>query len=189
MKHLRLSIMIFGCAAVGWAQDLPAPPADPAEGLGAPTGAPVGSSGVPLAAPPAQPMDDVLSLLPGDGQGSASALSIRDPFKAPEVRVSDEAPKGPLELIAVDRFKLLGVITGPDRFRAMLQDPEGHTHLVSEKMKIGNRKGVVKKITSKGLWIQEKVVNVLGQEESVDTVLKLDALGKPVQADAAGAVQ
>jgi hypothetical protein len=135
-------------------------------------------------------VDDLLSLLPTDGQpGSAAGLSIRDPFKAPEIQSADETPKGPLERIPIDRFKLLGVITGPDRFRAMLQDPDGQTHLVSERMKIGNRQGVVKKITSKGLWIQEKVVNVLGQEEKVDTVLKLDALGKTVQQESPGAVQ
>jgi Tfp pilus assembly protein PilP len=137
----------------------------------------------PGAMPPAEaPSDDLLSLLSAENpNGNPASLSIRDPFKAPDIQAADETPKGPLERIPLDRFKLLGVITGPDRFRAMLQDPEGQTHLVSERMKLGNRQGVVKKITSKGLWVQEKVVNVLGQEEKVDTVLKLDALGKTVQ--------
>jgi Tfp pilus assembly protein PilP len=116
-----------------------------------------------------------------------SIANLRDPFRMPVLQNSEDGtPRSPLELVPIDRMKVLGVITGPDQFRAMIQDPGGQTFLVSEKMKLGIRKGVVKKITSKGLWIQEKVLNVLGQEETVDVVLKIEPLGKQNVGDSSG---
>ncbi len=133
------------------------------------------------AAPPADPTVEIPLDLGALGASGSGGFSIRDPFQAPDFKLEEnDGPRTPLELVAADKFKLVGVITGPDRFRAMVQDPSGQTHLVSEKMKIGIRKGVVKKITSRGIWVREKVVNVLGQEESVDTVLKLEDPAKKV---------
>ncbi len=100
-------------------------------------------------------------------------LRIRDPFKKPQMIADASVPRTELEMIPVENFKMVGVITGPDRVRAMLVDPTGKTHFVNERMKIGLRKGVIRKITADSILIQEKIVNVMGQEENVDTVLMI----------------
>ena len=55
----------------------------------------------------------------------------------------------------------------------MLLDPDGKSHLVTERECIGVRDGVITKITAKRVVIREKTINVLGQEEVVVTEIKL----------------
>ncbi|MFN7684006.1 MAG: pilus assembly protein PilP [Oligoflexia bacterium] len=107
-------------------------------------------------------------------------LELRDPFKRPiPVEAAVAAPLSELEAYAVDQFKMVGAITGTGRVRAILQDPQGKTHLVSEKMKIGPRKGIIREIRANIVKVREKVVNALGREEAVDTELRLIAEVKP----------
>ncbi len=98
---------------------------------------------------------------------------FRDPFKEPVISESVEV-RSDLEKFAVTDFKVTGVITGPIRMRAMLVAPDGKTHYVSEKMKIGLRDGVIKKITTRTVVVQEKVVNPLGEVELFDTEIGID---------------
>ena len=120
----------------------------------------------------AAPENDEFEML---ANSKDSFSSLRDPFRMPSIGEGEDGViRSPLESTPLDQFKIIGIITGPDKFRAMLQDPTGQTHLVSEKMKLGVRSGLVKKITGRGIWVQEKVLNVVGQEEVVDTVLKLE---------------
>ena len=105
---------------------------------------------------------------------SEDMLKIRDPFKRPAIIVSKENARTELEMFPVDQFKMMGVITGPDRVKAMLAAPNGKTYFVSERMKIGVRNGMILKITPEGVKIREKIINVIGQEEPVDRELKLE---------------
>jgi len=100
-------------------------------------------------------------------------LKLRDPFKRPDIEIAKIEPKSELERYSVDSYKMVAVLTGPNKMRAMLQDPAGATHLVSENMKIGLRRGVIKKITTDTVFVREKVINVLGQEENLDLEIKL----------------
>jgi hypothetical protein len=100
-------------------------------------------------------------------------------------------PTSDLELYTLDQLKLLAVMTGPKRLRAMVLAPNGKTYLVWENMKIGMRKGVVRRITPDAVHVREQVVNVLGQEENVDSDIrmKLDENGtSPTQASSIGAL-
>lgn len=98
---------------------------------------------------------------------------FRDPFKEPAYSEAQEF-RTDLERFAVTDFKVTGVITGPIRMRAMLLSPDGKTHYVSEKMKVGLRDGIVVKITTKSVVIREKVVNPLGEIELFDTEIGMD---------------
>lgn len=102
------------------------------------------------------------------------ALLLRDPFKSPdglvrkaEITVSD------LEKYPAEEFKLIGVITGPSRFRAIVQNPEGVTFFVTERMRFGNRRGVIREIRNDSLVVQEKTVNALGREETSENEIRL----------------
>jgi Tfp pilus assembly protein PilP len=89
---------------------------------------------------------------------------MRDPFRRaidPEERIE----RTELERYSLDRMKVVGVITGAKRLRAMLVTPDGKTHFVSEGMKLGDRNGLVTRISEKGIRVREKGLNVLGQEE------------------------
>lgn len=106
---------------------------------------------------------------------SRQALKLRDPFKRPIFGVEVEGPRSELERYATGELKLVGIMTGPTRMRAMVQAPDGRTYFLAERMRVGTRKGVVRKITSESVLINEKIVNVLGEEESVQVELKLQA--------------
>jgi hypothetical protein len=112
------------------------------------------------------------------GQVPEEVTRVRDPFKKPTLRAVESKPRSELELYPVEKFKLVAVITGPKKLRAMLQGPDGKSYFVAEGMAIGFRKGVIRKITHDAVLVREQVLNVLGQEENVDSDLKLPEEGK-----------
>lgn len=129
---------------------------------------------------PALLLTMMLSLLGASRSFAAASTAIpdevthlRDPFKKPAV-IHKTAPKSDLELFALDQFKLLAVMTGPKRLRAMVAAPNGKTYLVWENMRIGIRKGVIRRITPDAIHVREQVINVLGQEENVDSDIRMN---------------
>ena len=102
---------------------------------------------------------------------------LRDPFKRPAFKGALLSNKGDLESFSVETLKVVGILTGPNRIRALIMAPDGRSHLVTEKTKVGIRGGIVKKITPEGILVREKVVNVIGQEENIDTEIQLTAAG------------
>jgi Tfp pilus assembly protein PilP len=103
----------------------------------------------------------------------AEMLKLRDPFRRPEIRGPEGIAKTELEMFPAEQLRLVAVVTGPERLRAMILAPNGKNYFVSVKTKVGTRDGVVSRITADSVRIQEKVVNVLGQEEKVETVIHL----------------
>jgi Tfp pilus assembly protein PilP len=104
---------------------------------------------------------------------SKEILKQRDPFKKPIIAVPKEGPQSELEIFPLEKLKMLGVMTGGEHLRAMVQAPNGKTYFVQERMTIGDRKGVIKKITDQEIIVREKVVNVLGIEETVSSTIQL----------------
>src|SRR5690606_5369501 len=98
----------------------------------------------------------------------------RDPFRRPEIVEKEETPLTELEKFSVAEIKLVGIMTGPTRLRAMVKGPDGKTYFVAEKMRVGTRKGIVREITPETVIIREKIVNVLGEEENIDIELRID---------------
>ena len=100
-------------------------------------------------------------------------MKLRDPFKAPAASVT-KGPDSELEMFPLDEIKLIGVLTGQQKVRAVLRLPNGNSHIVSEKTLVGLRQGVLVKIDSNSVRVVEKVVNILGQEESVGSTITLE---------------
>lgn len=94
-------------------------------------------------------------------------LTLRDPFKMPEMGVEEKRQISELDVVPVHQFKMLGVLTGAEKIRAILQAPSGMSFFVKENDRIGTRKGVITKILLDRVQVEEKILNVLGQEESV----------------------
>jgi type IV pilus assembly protein PilP len=103
------------------------------------------------------------------------AFKLRDPFKMPVVIAKPSEIKTDLEKYPLNEFKLVGVLTGLSRMRAMLVGPDGKTYFVSEKMKIGNSGGVISRIASEEIRVREKIINAIGQVENMDSSIKLAA--------------
>lgn len=100
-----------------------------------------------------------------------NSLSLRDPFSRPNLRKEskEDLSKLPdLERFAVEELKLVGVITGMRKNKALLTTPTGKMFIVTEQMRVGTRHGVVRGISKSGIDIEERVLNVLGQEERVE---------------------
>lgn len=105
-------------------------------------------------------------------ENSDEILKLRDPFKPPTV-VEEKLAVSELETIPIEQFKMVGMISGPDRVKAIVAGPDGKTFFVSEKMRIGVRKGVIVRIQSRGIRVREMIVNVLGQEEPVESEIRV----------------
>ena len=93
---------------------------------------------------------------------------FRDPFKAPNIEAIEDQ-RSDLEKISVNEFKLVAVMTGPVRMRAMISGPTGKTYTVAQSTPIGLREGKVIKITTQSVVVREKIVNPLGETENVET--------------------
>ncbi len=93
---------------------------------------------------------------------------FRDPFKAPNFQAVEDQ-RGELEKFSVNEFKLIAVMTGPVRMRAMIAAPTGKTYTVAKSTPIGLREGRVIKITTQSVVVREKIVNPLGEAENVET--------------------
>lgn len=106
------------------------------------------------------------------------SLLLRDPFRRLIKKESDDdhvvfVP--PLERYDLEKLKLVGVITGTTKNKAMIVDPEDKMHIVHEGMRIGLRRGKILRISKSKLFVEERVVNLLGQEERVESLLELKA--------------
>jgi len=102
-------------------------------------------------------------------------MSLRDPFKKPStVGMAEAQPKTELELLPVHSFKVVAIMTGPGPTKAMLLGPDGKSYFIKSQDKIGLKKGYVKKITPDLVEIEERVVNVLGEEELSSVELRLE---------------
>jgi hypothetical protein len=134
-------------------------------------------SGIPSTGPSEKP-SSILSPRPESELGSLfgeEVANLRDPFRREVHEVEKEVHRGDLEQYAVEELKLVGVTTGPSRARALLQAPNGTSYLGSINSKVGLKGGVILKITPNSVLVREKAVNVLGQEENVDTEIQLNA--------------
>ncbi len=110
-----------------------------------------------------------------------ASLRLRDPFKQPMLKSLKQDDIGnipEIEKYPIDQFKLIGVVTGTKKNKAMLMGPNNKLHIIGEKDSIGNRKGYVKKIAKNRIIFEEKMINILGKEERTETVLEFSETEK-----------
>lgn len=161
-NRLLILLLVTSVTTIG------AAPADP----GSTNPKPVGGNEVSSATASGVPMDGSDPVLPPQPR-VVDYKKFRDPFKEPLISEIADV-RSELEKFAITDFKVSGIITGPLRMRAMIIAPDGKTHYVSEKMKIGLRDGVIQKITTKTIVVREKVVNPLGEIEFFETEIGID---------------
>lgn len=132
--------------------------------------------GAQVASQPAQASDGGEA-----GFSIENSINMRDPFsryvaKSEGEIAGETIPE--LERHELEQFKLVGIITGPKKNKALLTAPDGKMHVISEQVTIGTRHGVVTKIAPNEVIVHEKVVNLLGQEEGIDTAITFKEKGR-----------
>jgi Tfp pilus assembly protein PilP len=92
-----------------------------------------------------------------------SAPSIEQ--ATPESNQKKDIPLSPLQKLAIEDFKLAAIITSDKKFTALLEDPAINGFIVTEGMLIGRDGGVIKKILSNSIIIEEEIKNDQGNME------------------------
>lgn len=113
-------------------------------------------------------------------------FELRDPFRAP-VSKSEKAKEKSGYFISgsgqysnikenavqkIEDIKVVGVLIGKER-RAMVSAGTGPIIILKEGMKIGEEGAELKAILPGGIILVEKIVNVYGQEEYLETVIPI----------------
>ena len=112
-----------------------------------------------------------------------SPLELRDPFRAPVVKFkkeskSDRANQDPEELLQsvnVADIRVQGVLVGKER-RALVKfnsNDKMPAVIIKEGYRIGPDRVEVKAILPGGVILVEKMINVYGQEEYLETVIPI----------------
>jgi type IV pilus assembly protein PilP len=117
-------------------------------------------------------------------------FNLRDPFKAPQTKSDVRSEKGfkvtgkgeysnivdtPLEQVSLSQVKVVGVLIGKER-RAMInvgKDSASKIVILKEGMKIGPDNAELKAILPGGIVLVEKIINVYGEEEFLETVIPI----------------
>ncbi len=114
-------------------------------------------------------------------------FGLRDPFKSPFVKMKTKDQKGKALLrdgvftnvpiisdeTPISSIKLVGVLVGKER-RAIVKMPNGKaTFILKEGMKLGQDRAELKAILPGGIIFVEKIVNVYGHDEYLETVIPL----------------
>lgn len=117
-------------------------------------------------------------------------FNLRDPFKAPSTKSENKkqgrgfyiSGKGQysnigdtnLHALALNNLKVVGVLIGKER-RALVNNgaADGKIVILKEGMKIGPEQAELKAILPGGIVLVEKIVNVYGEEEYLETVIPI----------------
>ena len=93
-------------------------------------------------------------------------IGKRDPFRSflsTGGRVKDETPRTPLQRYEIDEYRLVGIIWGIDRPRALVEDPEKVGHVMEIGTYIGKNWGKVTQITSTDVVVTEEYQTIDGE--------------------------
>lgn len=91
-------------------------------------------------------------------------------------RRSKKGPLTPLQTIDVTQLKVIGILwepENPNKAKAMVELPDGKGFILEKGMVVGRNDGKVVKITPDNIVIEEDVVNIFGDVEKKQVVLKL----------------
>jgi Tfp pilus assembly protein PilP len=64
-------------------------------------------------------------------------------------------------------------LKGDGQSKAMFEDPDGQTHILSQGDIIGRERGTVSKVLDQGVIVTEKTFNYLGVESLYEKVISL----------------
>ncbi len=114
-------------------------------------------------------------------------FELRDPFKAPLSKSEKDKSKAgffvsgkgqysniPVNTVtSIETLKIVGVLIGKERRAMVRNNNEGPIIIIKEGMKIGEDGAEIKAILPGGIILVEKIVNVYGQEEYLETVIPI----------------
>lgn len=126
----------------------------------------------------------------GDKTKIENPFNLRDPFKAP-INKTEGKTKGrgfflsgkgqysnigetALDQLSVGQIKVVGVLIGKERRALVNLGKDGKQIIIlKEGMKIGPEAAELKAILPGGIVLVEKIVNVYGEEEYLETVIPI----------------
>ena len=102
------------------------------------------------------------------------AEGLRDPFQPfikletkekKKVRPQVFVPKTPLQRFATEELRLVGIIWAEQgRSKALIEDPQGKGYVVGTGTLVGDRGGRIVRIEPEQAVIEEKIVDLFGEE-------------------------
>jgi Tfp pilus assembly protein PilP len=137
----------------------------------------------------AAPAEKKLSEFFKDKTRLENPLELRDPFKAPPVKSESTGGRNysregqnnysniklhPVTDLNIHELRVVGVLIGKER-RALINPNQTSKDVivVKEGMKIGRDQAELKAILPGGIILVEKIINVYGQEEYLETVIPI----------------
>ncbi len=114
-------------------------------------------------------------------------FELRDPFKAPLIKANKKEGRkekslsrdgiytniDPLGTITLDKLKIVGVMIGKERRALARLDGREDIVVLREGMRLGADNAELKAIHPGGVILVEKLVNVYGEEEYLETVIPI----------------
>jgi Tfp pilus assembly protein PilP len=105
------------------------------------------------------------------------ATGKRDPFRnfkwdRPD-RLEENVALGPLEQFDLAQLSLVAVVWQTGNAKALIRDPSGESHVVSEGSRIGKNEGYVVSIDDNMVRVKETYVDFLGQRTTKDIELSM----------------
>ena len=99
----------------------------------------------------------------------------RDPFRSfilQNAHKRDDA-RGPLEQFDLAQLKVVAVIWGAERARALVSDPSGRGYIVREGTYMGKNEGRVIDIADNALVVKETYVDYFGETTTKDVTMRV----------------
>lgn len=159
---------------VGCGSEQPAPPPKPSE--------PAAAQPKPRA--PVQPIRDVEVSESAPTEPAPfvyDSRGLRDPFQpfielTPKKKVKPKVfvPKTPLQRYATEELQLVGIVWAQgSKSKALIEDPEGKGYVVRVGTLVGDRDGRIVRILPEEVVIEERFVDLLGEENVKVATMKL----------------
>jgi type IV pilus assembly protein PilP len=126
-------------------------------------------------AQPGQPDGAEFSVV--DKEYTYDPTGKRDPFRSFILTVEAERKdaRGPLEQFDLTQLKVVAVVWGSERPRAVVSDPSGRGYIVREGTYMGKNEGRIIGIADNALVVKETYVDYFGETTTKDVTMRVRA--------------
>lgn len=112
-------------------------------------------------------------------------FELRDPFQPPKLKKRDSKKSSTpvkagvftnvpeIQTTNLDEVKITGVLIGAERRAFVKLGDQGPTYTIKEGMTLGPNQAEIKAILPGGIILAEKVVNIYGETEYLETVIPI----------------
>jgi hypothetical protein len=121
----------------------------------------------------------IAAAISGENQDARSVIyspvGKRDPFKAPidHSLMRELATINPLEKFNLEQLQLKAILKGIGKHRAMFEDPEGKTHILTEGTVLGRERATISRILDREVILTLRTFNYLGAENLSEKIIFL----------------